>query len=119
MSLNHTLAILVCLSALFSYINHRFIGLPMAIGLIVIALCASLALLVLGQLAPGLEQAAEAYIEGIDFYAILLNGMLNYLLFVSALYINLQELRGSAIRASGRIVQQLPRSSRCPLGADR
>ena len=35
-------AILVGLSALFGYINHRFLHLPHTIGLVVIALCASL-----------------------------------------------------------------------------
>ena len=38
-------AVLVRLSALFGYINHRFLRLPHTIGLVVIALCASLSII--------------------------------------------------------------------------
>ena len=35
-------AVIVTLAALFGYINHRWLGLPHAIGIVVIALLASL-----------------------------------------------------------------------------
>ena len=48
MKLFHILAILISLSAVFSFINYRFLKLPTAIGLMLIAMLASLALLLLG-----------------------------------------------------------------------
>ena len=50
MTLMHTITILVCLSAGFSYLNHRYIKLPVTIGLMAIALAMSLVLLFLGKL---------------------------------------------------------------------
>jgi len=52
-ALIHTLTILICLAALFSYVNHRLFKLPMTIGLMAVALVFSLALLVLGKLGIG------------------------------------------------------------------
>ena len=50
MLITDTLAILISLAALFSYINYRFIKLPTTIGLLVIALLLSLGIIVLGKL---------------------------------------------------------------------
>ena len=53
-------AILVTISAVFSYINYRFIKLPSAIGLMLIALVMSPSLIGLAVLGfPGLELAVE------------------------------------------------------------
>ena len=41
-------ALLLCLAAIFSYINFRFIRLPTTIGIILIAMIMSLSLVVLG-----------------------------------------------------------------------
>ena len=41
-------AILITLAAVFSYVNYRYIRLPSAIGLMLMALCLSLVLLGLG-----------------------------------------------------------------------
>jgi CPA1 family monovalent cation:H+ antiporter len=86
-------ALLVTLTALFSYINHRFIKLPTAIGVMVLALVLSLILMSLGELgyAP-VEQRAAAIIGGIDFNQVLMQGMLSLLLFAGALHVNLEEL---------------------------
>ena len=86
-------ALLVTLTALFSYINHRFIKLPTTIGVMVLAMVLSLILMSLGELgyAP-IEQRAEAIISGIDFNQVLMQGMLSLLLFAGALHVNLEEL---------------------------
>ncbi len=86
-------ALLVTLTALFSYINHRFIKLPTTIGVMVLALVLSLILMSLGELgyAP-VEQRAAAIIGGIDFNQVLMQGMLSLLLFAGALHVNLEEL---------------------------
>lgn len=67
MSLIHTVTILICLAAAFSYVNHRFFRLPKTIGLMVISLVLSLVVVSLGTLDPGIENGARRFIRGIDF----------------------------------------------------
>ncbi|MCZ6549980.1 MAG: sodium:proton antiporter [candidate division NC10 bacterium] len=92
MDLFNILAILITLAAVFSYINFRYIGLPVTIGVMVIALVMSLALNVLGSFGFGLEQQAETLLRSIDFDKTLLHGMLSFLLFAAALHIDINDL---------------------------
>ncbi len=93
MKLFNILAILMTLSAGFSYINLRFIRLPTTIGLMVISLLVSLGLIVLGgSLGFGLEEDARILLNSIDFDETLLHGMLSFLLFAGALHVNLVDL---------------------------
>ena len=92
MTLMHTITILVCLSAGFSYLNHRYIKLPVTIGLMAIALAMSLVLLFLGKLGYGIESQARSFVQSIDFGEALLHGMLSFLLFAGALHVNLEDL---------------------------
>jgi CPA1 family monovalent cation:H+ antiporter len=83
------------ITALLAYLNHRFIRLPSAIGVMVAALALSLALLVLDAtgLNAGLRQHEEALVRSIDFSSLLMQGMLSLLLFAGALHVDLSELR--------------------------
>lgn len=92
MPLIHTLTILICLAALFSYVNHRILKLPMTIGLMAVALLFSLVLLALGKLGIGVEAEAKRFIGAIDFNEALMHGMLGFLLFAGALHVKLDEL---------------------------
>ena len=92
MKLFHILAILISLSAVFSYINYRYLKLPTAIGLMLIAMLASLALLLLGPLTQGVEDLAADLLVTVDFDETLLHGMLSFLLFAGALHVNLEDL---------------------------
>jgi CPA1 family monovalent cation:H+ antiporter len=92
MKLFNILAILITLSAGFSYINHRFIRLPTTIGLMAIALLVSLGLIVLEPLGFGLKEDARLLLNSIDFDETLLHGMLSFLLFAGALHVNLADL---------------------------
>jgi CPA1 family monovalent cation:H+ antiporter len=86
-------AILITASALFSFINDRYIKLPTTIGLMLIALAVSLLLLFAGKLGLGEIQAhAKEFLAGIDFNQALMEGMLSFLLFAGALHINLANL---------------------------
>ena len=73
MELLDIVALLVTISALLSYVNYRYLRLPTTIGLMIIALLLSLALLALGQLAPNLIQPVLTLIEGIDFKAVFIS----------------------------------------------
>ncbi len=92
MNLFDIIAILLTVSALFSYINHRWLRLPTTIGLMLIALLMSLALIALDQAGLGLSGPVEQMLQRIDFNRTLLEGMLSFLLFAGALHVNLQDL---------------------------
>lgn len=86
------LAILLTLSALFSYVNHHVIKLPTTIGLMLIALVMSLLLILLGKMGLPLEEQARSILHQIDFNQTLMEGMLSALLFAGALHVNLDDL---------------------------
>jgi CPA1 family monovalent cation:H+ antiporter len=92
MSLFHILAILLTASAVFSYINHRFLKLPTTIGIMLVALAFSLLLNLLGPFGIDIENEVKAMLDSIDFDATLLHGMLSFLLFAGALHVDLSEL---------------------------
>lgn len=92
MKLFNIIAVLITLSAVFSYINYRYIHLPNTIGLMLIALLVSLGLIVMGKMGLGFEQDARRLLNSIDFNETLLHGMLSLLLFAGALHINLSDL---------------------------
>ena len=92
MKLFHILSILISLSAVFSFINYRFLKLPTAIGLMLIAMLASLALLLLGPFSFGLKGEVADLLASVDFDETLLHGMLSLLLFAGALHVNLADL---------------------------
>ena len=92
MSLFNIIAALITLSALFSWFNHRFIRLPTAIGLMLIALLASLALLLPVPGSEGLEQEVRRMLESIAFDEAVLHGMLGFMLFAGALHVKVSDL---------------------------
>ncbi|OED35436.1 sodium:proton antiporter [Chromatiales bacterium (ex Bugula neritina AB1)] len=93
MDLLGTASLLMTVTALFAYINYRFIRLPVTIGVMVISLVFSMVLVLLSKagLSVGIEYT-EKLLSGVDFDATLMEGMLSFLLFAGALHINLNEL---------------------------
>ena len=95
MGLFEIAAVLIVLTALFSYVNYRTIGLPTTIGVMVISMLVSLGIAGMGMFGLGAVQRQSAEIlGGIDFNKALLHGMLSFLLFAGALHIKLEELSG-------------------------
>lgn len=88
------IATLLCLAAFFGYINHRWLKLPRTIGLVIIALFASLAAVGIDQLVPGwgVGPGLRAELIEIDFSATLMEGLLSFLLFAGALHVDLNAL---------------------------
>ena len=88
-------AICLSLTALLAYVNHRFVGLPTTIGVMVIALGLSLGIIGLDKLglAQELRLADEAFLRSIDFSEVLLKGMLSLLLFAGAMHVDLADLK--------------------------
>ncbi len=92
MSLFALFAVLITVTALLTYLNERFLRLPPTIGAMAAALCLSIALALLGQLGLGVDDWAEALLRQVDFDALLMEGMLSFLLFAGALHVNLGDL---------------------------
>jgi CPA1 family monovalent cation:H+ antiporter len=90
-------ALFVTVVAGASYLNYKFIRLPMAIGLMVIGLLLSLALIGLHAVGIRLGLHAESFLRHADFSQILMRGMLSFLLFAGALKIELPRLRSDAL----------------------
>jgi CPA1 family monovalent cation:H+ antiporter len=87
-------ALLLTLAAAFGYLNHRWLKLPHTIGLVVIALLASLGVLVLDLLAPslGFQAAVRGLVESLEFPELLMEGMLSLLLFAGALHVDMAQM---------------------------
>lgn len=94
-SVLNAIAALLGLTALFGYLNHRFLHLPQTIGLALIALVASIAALVLDHFLPTLDIRAglTGAVERLDFSHALIDGMLGLLLFAGGLHVDLGDLR--------------------------
>jgi len=86
------ITILTVLSAAFAFINTKFLKLPFTIGLMIIAMCFTLAIIVLGYFHPFVLEEAKHLIESIDFKTVLLEVMLSFLLFAGALHTKLDQL---------------------------
>jgi CPA1 family monovalent cation:H+ antiporter len=92
MNLFHILAMLLTASAIFSYINYRFLKLPTTIGIMLVALAFSLLLNLLSPFGIEIEHEVEIMLDSIEFDDAVLHGMLSFLLFAGALHVDLSEL---------------------------
>ena len=87
-------AIFLSITALLTYVNHRFIGLPTTIGVMVISILLSIGAIFLGFL--GFDQLIDyevSLLRQLDFTEVLLDGMLSMLLFAAALHVNIGDLK--------------------------
>jgi CPA1 family monovalent cation:H+ antiporter len=91
-------SLLLVLAAVFGVVNHFLLRLPQAIGILVVALAASLLAMALDALFPALaiETTLRELVLGIEFSQTLLEGMLGLLLFAGALHVRLEALRAQA-----------------------
>lgn len=93
MNIYGILTVLVVLTAIFSYINVRFIKLPATIGIMLISLVCSLTIISLGRYFPSVTAYIKSLVDSIDFETILMRAMLSFLLFAGAIHIDVQKLR--------------------------
>jgi len=85
--------VLIVLSAIFGYINVRFLKLPITIGLMVITIVFTVVILGIAQFDDTLLLREKAFIKSIDFETVLLDIMLSFLLFAGALHTNFNQLK--------------------------
>jgi CPA1 family monovalent cation:H+ antiporter len=86
-------SILVFISAIFGYVNVKYIRLPNTIGLMVISIVFTLGAFALSYIDDSLLQAERYIISQIDFKTVLLDLMLGFLLFAGALHTDLDKIR--------------------------
>jgi CPA1 family monovalent cation:H+ antiporter len=88
------LALLLALAALFGYLNHRILRLPLTVGLLLLALISTGLLTALGAAFPhlGLKLEIRTLLSSVNFPATLLNGFLSFLLFAGAMEVDFEEL---------------------------
>ncbi len=95
MSLLQIASLLIVLAGAFGAINYLFLRLPSAIGILIVALLASIAVITTDAVFPSLtlEEQIRAQVLEVDFSDALLKGMLGLLLFAGALHVKLSDLR--------------------------
>ena len=88
-------AICLVITALLAYVNHRFVGLPTVIGVMVTAMACSLGIVALSALRiTSLPlRLEEELLRSIDFSEVLMQGMLSLLLFAGAMHVDLSQLK--------------------------
>ncbi len=91
MSVFDVAAILTAVAAVSGYINHRILHLPPTSGTLLVALAASLVVVLLEQVVPGMQlrPLVESFLGQIDFNRTLMHGLLCFLLFAGALHVDL------------------------------
>lgn len=97
MELYYSFSVLIVISAVFAYINARFLKLPASIGVMVIALLVSLGLLATDNIFPHTFDRITTLLNSIDLTEILMGAMLNFLLFAGAIHIHLEDLKEQRI----------------------
>ncbi len=85
--------VLIVLSAVFGYINVRFLKLPITIGLMVITILFTMVILGISYFDDTLLLKERELIAQIDFRTVLLDIMLSFLLFAGALHTNFKQLK--------------------------
>lgn len=93
MEIYNIITLIIVLTAIFGYINFRFIKLPGTIGIMLISLIASLVVIGIGTISPIFFAKTIESIKTIDFNIVVLKIMLSFLLFAAAIHIDLKKLR--------------------------
>ncbi len=92
-------ALLLGLSALFGWLNQRYLALPSSIGMLGMGLIASLLLVLFDVFWPDqtVGRRLTVALRSIDFEQTLMNGLLAFLLFAGGLHLDVGSLRGRAV----------------------
>jgi CPA1 family monovalent cation:H+ antiporter len=86
---------LFAISSIFSYINARWIKLPGVIGVMLLAIFSALITVFAGKTLPQFTKLITDLNSSIDFSSTLLDILLGFLLFASALHFDIKKLRSN------------------------
>ncbi len=93
MSASSLIALLLTVTGASAYLNHRFLRLPLSVGVMAVSLAFSLLCIVGERLGFPLRAWAASTVAHVDFSETLLDGMLSFLLFAGSLHVDLKELQ--------------------------
>lgn len=92
-SLFQSLTIIIGIAATFSYINHKFLKLPMTIGLMILSLVFAGIMIIIGMFDKEVMMETCEVVTTLDFRLLLMDFMLSFLLFAGALHVNAKLLK--------------------------
>ena len=95
-------AIILVFVSIFGFLNHKYLKLPLTVGLVLIALISGLGVLLIEAVVPSLQmsETIKNWLDEIDFNRTLMNGMLSFLLFAGALHVDLNNLMKAKLHVS-------------------
>ncbi len=94
MSIYTIASILLTLAVAATYLNERYIKMPTTIAIMTSSILLSLILIVLGRFRHfGIDDIVINQISHLDFHAILIDGMLSFLLFAGSLHVDIGQLK--------------------------
>jgi monovalent cation:H+ antiporter, CPA1 family len=88
-------AILITISAIFGYVNHRWLKFPNTIGVMLISVVLGVVLKFIEGFNPVYTSLLRDFLTDVNFSAFVLDFILCFLLFAGALHVNLNQLRGT------------------------
>jgi CPA1 family monovalent cation:H+ antiporter len=100
MSILTLVSVVVTAAAFFSWMSVRFLRLPLTIGTMLLTVIASLILIALTGVSPGLHSWATSFVGQIQYENLILHGLLALLLFAGAFLLNLQYLSQEKLAVS-------------------
>jgi len=90
------ITIIIVLTAVFAYINFKYVRLPGTIGIMLISIIASLVVVGGGFFHPAFFKQTIELIGTFDFNTALMKVMLGFLLFAGAIHINVNKLKSES-----------------------
>ncbi|WP_354430401.1 sodium:proton antiporter [Mucilaginibacter sp. UYP27] len=87
------IALLIIVSAVYSYINARFLKLPGTIGIVTLAILGSILTIIIESLNPAIAKHLTVLAKHINFSTTVLNIMLGFLLFATAFNLDTHKLK--------------------------
>lgn len=88
-------ALFFALVAMIGVVNHHYVRLPHTIGLVVMSLMTCGVIKLVDGFTPDFHilGAIESVLRSIDFYSLVMHGMLGFLLFAGSLHVNVGDLK--------------------------
>lgn len=93
MEIVNIFSVILVLSAIFAYINKRYINIPTTISLMIAGLFLSILIQFIGAISPDFVHAVEESLTILNFPEFLLEFLLSFLLFAGAMHTNLERLK--------------------------
>jgi CPA1 family monovalent cation:H+ antiporter len=88
-------AIIVSVSAVFGYVNHKWLRLPTTIGVMLISVITGVTLKLIENWNPIYISPLRNFLTGFDFSSFVLDFILCFLLFAGSLHVNISQLKGA------------------------